>query len=140
MKKQIAIVSTILVVALIGVFAFAACTPSLESLQEKYKEEGYLAGSLPVQGIIDSMLEGAEDVEVDEATVEYAFMATKLVDTIIVVSITDKDVRSDIIDSLKEAEVAYKTKGNAIAVERRTSVRLFVCEKQRKNGDFKQNA
>ena len=125
MKKQIAIVSTILVVALIGVFAFAACTPSLESLQEKYKEEGYLAGSLPVQGIIDSMLEGAEDVEVDEATVEYAFMATKVVDTIIVVSITDKDVRSDIIDSLKEAEVAYKTKGNAIAVGTEDALALF---------------
>lgn len=125
MKKQIAIVSTILVVALIGVFAFAACTPSLESLQEKYKEEGYLAGSLPVQGIIDSMLEGAEDVEVDEATVEYAFMATKLVDTIIVVSITDKDVRSEIIDSLKEAEVAYKTKGNAIAVGTEGALALF---------------
>lgn len=125
MKKQIAIVSTILVVALIGVFAFAACTPSVESLQEKYKEEGYLAGSLPVQGIIDSMLEGAEDVEVDEATVEYAFMATKLVDTIIVVSITDKDVRSDIIDSLKEAEVAYKTKGNAIAVGTEGALALF---------------
>lgn len=125
MKKQIAIVSTILVVALIGVFAFAACTPSVESLQEKYKEEGYLAASLPVQGIIDSMLEGAEDVEVDEATVEYAFMATKLVDTIIVVSITDKDVRSDIIDSLKEAEVAYKTKGNAIAVGTEGALALF---------------
>ena len=125
MKKQIAIVSTILVVALIGVFAFAACTPSLESLEEKYAEEGYLAGSLPVQGIIDSMLEGAEDVEVDEATVEYAFMATKLVDTIIVVSITDKDVRSEIIDSLKEAEVAYKTKGNAIAVGTEDALALF---------------
>ena len=125
MKKQIAIVSTILVVALIGVFAFAACTPSLDSLKEKYTEEGYLAASLPVQGIIDSMLEGAEDVEVDEATVEYAFMATKLVDTIIVVSITDKDVRSDIIDSLKEAEVAYKTKGNAIAVGTEGALDLF---------------
>ena len=125
MKKQIAIVSTILVVALIGVFAFAACTPSLDSLKEKYTEEGYLAASLPVQGIIDSMLEGAEDVEVDEATVEYAFMATKLVDTIIVVSITDKDVRSDIIDSLKEAEVAYKTKGNAIAVGTEGALALF---------------
>ena len=125
MKKQIAIVSTILVVALIGVFAFAACTPSVDSLKEKYTEEGYLAASLPVQGIIDSMLEGAEDVEVDEATVEYAFMATKLVDTIIVVSITDKDVRSDIIDSLKEAEVAYKTKGNAIAVGTEGALALF---------------
>ena len=125
MKKQIAIVSTILVVALIGVFAFAACTPSVDSLKEKYAEEGYLAASLPVQGIIDSMLEGAEDVEVDEATVEYAFMATKLVDTIIVVSITDKDVRSDIIDSLKEAEVAYKTKGNAIAVGTDGALDLF---------------
>lgn len=125
MKKQIAIVSTILVVALIGVFAFAACTPSVDSLKEKYTEEGYLAASLPVQGIIDSMLEGAEDVEVDEATVEYAFMATKLVDTIIVVSITDKDVRSEIIDSLKEAEVAYKTKGNAIAVGTEGALALF---------------
>lgn len=125
MKKQIAIVSTILVVALIGVFAFAACTPSVDSLKEKYTEEGYLAGSLPVQDIIDSMLEGAEDVEVDEATVEYAFMATKLVDTIIVVSITDKDVRSEIIDSLKEAEVAYKTKGNAIAVGTDGALDLF---------------
>ena len=125
MKKQIAIVSTILVVALIGVFAFAACTPSVDSLKEKYTEEGYLAGSLPVQDIIDSMLEDAEDVEVDEATVEYAFMATKLVDTIIVVSITDKDVRSDIIDSLKEAEVAYKTKGNAIAVGTEDALALF---------------
>lgn len=125
MKKQIAIVSTILVVALIGVFAFAACTPSLESLQEKYKEEKYLAASLPVQGIIDALLEDAEDVEVDEATVEYAFMATKLVDTIIVVSITDKDVRSEIIDSLKEAGVAYKTKGNAIAVGTEDALALF---------------
>lgn len=125
MKKQIAIVSTILVVALIGVFAFAACTPSVDSLKEKYTEEGYLAGSLPVQDIIDSMLEDAEDVEVDEATVEYAFMATKLVDTIIVVSITDKDVRSEIIDSLKEAEVAYKTKGNAIAVGTDGALALF---------------
>ena len=125
MKKQIAIVSTILVVALIGVFAFAACTPSVESLQEKYKEEGYLAASLPVQGIIDSMLEGAEDVEVDEATVEYAFMATKLVDTIIVVSITDKDVRSDIIEALDKAEITYKTKGNAIAVGTDGALDLF---------------
>lgn len=125
MKKQIAIVSTILVVALIGVFAFAACTPSLESLEEKYAEEGYLAGSLPVQGIIDSMLEGAEDVEVDEATVEYAFMATKLVETIIVVSITDKDVRADITEALDKAEVTYKTKGNAIAVGTDGALDLF---------------
>lgn len=125
MKKQIAIVSTILVVALIGVFAFAACTPSLDSLKEKYAEEGYLAGSLPVQGIIDSMLEGAEDVEVDEATVEYAFMATKLVDTIIVVSITDKDVRADITEALDKAEVTYKTKGNAIAVGTDGALDLF---------------
>ena len=125
MKKQIAIVSTILVVALIGVFAFAACTPSLDSLKEKYAEEGYLAGSLPVQGIIDSMLEGAEDVEVDEATVEYAFMATKLVDTIIVVSITDKDVRADITEALDKAEVTYKTKGNAIAVGTEGALALF---------------
>lgn len=125
MKKQIAIVSTILVVALIGVFAFAACTPSVDSLKEKYAEEGYLAASLPVQGIIDSMLEGAEDVEVDEATVEYAFMATKLVDTIIVVSITDKDVRSDIIEALDKAEVTYKTKGNAIAVGTDGALDLF---------------
>ncbi len=125
MKKQIAIVSTILVVALIGVFAFAACTPSVDSLKEKYAEEGYLAASLPVQGIIDSMLEGAEDVEVDEATVEYAFMATKLVDTIIVVSITDKDVRADIIEALDKAEVTYKTKGNAIAVGTDGALDLF---------------
>lgn len=125
MKKQIAIVSTILVVALIGVFAFAACTPSLESLEEKYAEEGYLAGSLPVQGIIDSMLEGAEDVEVDEATVEYAFMATKLVETIIVVSITDKDVRADITEALDKAEITYKTKGNAIAVGSDGALDLF---------------
>ena len=125
MKKQIAIVSTILVVALIGVFAFAACTPSVESLKEKYAEEGYLAASLPVQGIIDSMLEGAEDVEVDEATVEYAFMATKLVETIIVVSITDKDVRADITEALDKAEVTYKTKGNAIAVGTDGALDLF---------------
>ncbi len=127
MKKQIAIVSTILVVALIGVFAFAACTPSLDSLKEKYAEEGYLAGSLPVQGIIDSMLEGAEDVEVDEATVEYAFMATKVVkaETIIVVSITDKDVRADIIEALDKAEITYKTKGNAIAVGTDGALDLF---------------
>ena len=125
MKKQIAIVSTILVVALIGVFAFAACTPSVESLKEKYAEEGYLAASLPVQGIIDSMLEGAEDVEVDEATVEYAFMATKVVETIIVVSITDKDVRADITEALDKAEVTYKTKGNAIAVGTDGALDLF---------------
>lgn len=125
MKKQIAIVSTILVVALIGVFAFAACTPSLDSLKEKYTEEGYLVGSLPVQGIIDSMLEGAEDVEVDEATVEYAFMATKVVDTIIVVSITDKDVRAEITEALDKAEVTYKTKGNAIAVGSKGALDLF---------------
>lgn len=125
MKKQIAIVSTILVVALIGVFAFAACTPSVDSLKEKYAEEGYLAASLPVQGIIDSMLEGAEDVEVDEATVEYAFMATKLVDTIIVVSITDKDVRAEITEALDKAEVTYKTKGNAIAVGSKGALDLF---------------
>lgn len=125
MKKQIAIVSTILVVALIGVFAFAACTPSVDSLKEKYAEEGYLAASLPVQGIIDSMLEGAEDVEVDEATVEYAFMATKVVDTIIVVSITDKDVRADITEALDKAEVTYKTKGNAIAVGTDGALDLF---------------
>lgn len=127
MKKQIAIVSTILVVALIGVFAFAACTPSLDSLKEKYAEEGYLAGSLPVQGIIDSMLEDAEDVEVDEATVEYAFMATNVVkaETIIVVSITDKDVRADITEALDKAEVTYKTKGNAIAVGTEKALALF---------------
>ena len=125
MKKQIAIVSTILVVALIGVFAFAACTPSVDSLKEKYAEEGYLAASLPVQGIIDSMLEGAEDVEVDEATVEYAFMATKVVDTIIVVSITDKDVRADITEALDKAEITYKTKGNAIAVGTDGALDLF---------------
>lgn len=125
MKKQIAIVSTILVVALIGVFAFAACTPSVDSLKEKYTEEGYLVGSLPVQGIIDSMLEGAEDVEVDEATVEYAFMATKVVDTIIVVSITDKDVRAEITEALDKAEVTYKTKGNAIAVGSKGALDLF---------------
>ena len=73
------------------------------------------------------MLEDAEDVEVDEATVEYAFMATNVVkaETIIVVSITDKDVRADITEALDKAEVTYKTKGNAIAVGTDGALDLF---------------
>lgn len=125
MKKKLAIVSTIVVVALVCVFAFAACTPSLDSLKEKYSEEGYLATGLSVGAIIDKLLEDAEDVEVDESTVEYGFFATKLTDTIVVVAFNDKDVLSEVKTALDDAGVTYKTKGSAIAVGSEGALKLF---------------
>ena len=102
MKKQIAIVSTILVVALIGVFAFAACTPSYSSLVKKYDGEGYTviggeadeaAEAIQSASVIMSVLSliglSGDDIDPDESTIQYAFFASK--GLISVLNITTND-------------------------------------------------
>ena len=133
MKKQIAIVSTILVVALIGVFAFAACTPSLDSLKEKYTEAGYGILDLNIGGVIDYIADQAgDDVEVEEASVEYGFVAVNAnfiageQGWIAIVAFNDGDAFDKMKTFIEEnTSLKMATKGKAIAIGSESAIELF---------------
>ena len=141
MKKQIAIVSTILVVALIGVFAFAACTPSYSSLVKKYEGEGYTviggeadeaAEAIQSAGIIMAVLSliglSGDDINPDESTIQYALFAIKGVNGVLIISTNDDSFANSVKEKIADSEDAgkyVKIKGNTVAFGAEDAVALF---------------
>ena len=141
MKKQIAIVSTILVVALICVFAFAACTPSYSSLVKKYEGEGYTviggeaeeaAEAIKSASIIMSVLSliglSGDDIDPDESTIQYALFANKGLNNVLVISTNDDSFANGIKEKIADSENAskyVKVKGNTVAFGTEEAVALF---------------
>ena len=107
MKKQIAIVSTILVVALIGVFAFAACTPS---------------SVLSLIGL------SGDDINPDESTIQYALFAGKGLNGVLIISTNDDSFANGVKEKIADSEEAskyVKIKGNTVAFGTEDAVALF---------------
>lgn len=132
MKKRIAIVSTILVVALIAVFAFAACTPSADSLKKKYEDAGYSVTVFESEDIED--LPGGVDIEIEEGDIKYVLNAVPkgiggivgtISDTVTVIAFNDSSIAKDFKakyeeflekSGIEESEkVGIKIKGGAVA-------------------------
>lgn len=141
MKKQIAIVSTILVVALIGVFAFAACTPSYSSLVKKYEGEGYTviggeadeaAEAIQSASVIMSVLSliglSGDDIDPDESTIQYALFANKGINGVLIISTNDDSFANGVKEKIADSEEAskyVKIKGNTVAFGTEDAVALF---------------
>lgn len=133
MKKRIAIVSTILVVALIAVFAFAACTPSADSLKKKYEDAGYSVTVFETEDI--EGLPGGVDIEIEEGDIKYVLNAVPkglvggivgtISDTVTVIAFNDSSIAKDFKakyeellekSGIEEAEKGgIKIKGGAVA-------------------------
>lgn len=141
MKKQIAIVSTILVVALIGVFAFAACTPSYSSLVKKYEGEGYTviggeadeaAEAIKSASVIMAVLSlvglSGDDINPDESTIQYALLAQKGFNAVLIISTNDDSFANGVKEKIADSEDAskyVKTKGNTVAFGTEEAIALF---------------
>ena len=142
MKKQIAIVSTILVVALIGVFAFAACTPSYSSLVKKYEGEGYTviggeadeaAEAIKSASVIMAVLSliglSGDDINPDESTIQYALFASKgLKNGVLIISTNDDSFANGVKEKIADSEDAskyVKIKGNTVAFGTEEAIALF---------------
>lgn len=54
MKKKVFLSVAIVVLAVMLVSVFAACTPSVDKVDEKFKEEGYIGGSASISGYTGS--------------------------------------------------------------------------------------
>ena len=141
MKKQIAIVSTILVVALIGVFAFAACTPPYSSLVNKYEGEGYTviggeadeaAEAIQSASVIMAVLSliglSGDDINPDESTIQYALFASKGLNGVLIISTNDDSFANGVKEKIADSEDAskyVKIKGNTVAFGTEEAVALF---------------
>lgn len=141
MKKQIAIVSTILVVALIGVFAFAACTPSYSSLVKKYEGEGYTviggeadeaAEAIQSASVIMAVLSlvglSGDDINPDESTIQYALFAGKGLNGVLIISTNDDSFANGVKEKIADSEDAskyVKIKGNTVAFGTEDAIALF---------------
>ena len=115
MKKKLIVSAIAIVLALSCVFAFAACTPSLDSLKSTYDDAGYLCVDIDVDAVVDYVKDAGADIE-GEPAIEYAFTATKLIDTVVIVAYSDSSVAKDVYESLGGSESNFvKKKGNAVA-------------------------
>ena len=115
MKRKLLVTAVAVALVLVCVFAFAACTPSLEDLQATYRDAGYSCTELDVAAIADYLKDAGADIEGDP-TIEYAFIATKLIDTVVIVAYSDSSVAKDVYESLGGSDASnVKKKGNAIA-------------------------
>ena len=115
MKKKLIVSAVAVVLVLTCVFAFAACTPSLEKLKSTYKDAGYACVNIDVDAVADYIKDAGADIEGDPA-IEYAFTATKLIDTVVIVAYSDSSVAKDVYESLGGSDASnVKKKGNAIA-------------------------
>ena len=115
MKRKLLVTAVAVALVLVCVFAFAACTPSLEDLKATYRDAGYTCLNIDVAAIADYLKDAGADIEGDPA-IEYAFTATKLIDTVVIVAYSDSSVAKDVYESLGGSDASnVKKKGNAIA-------------------------
>ena len=63
MKKKLIVSAIAIVLALSCVFAFAACTPSLDSLKSTYDDAGYLCVDIDVDAVADYVKDAGADIE-----------------------------------------------------------------------------
>lgn len=143
MKKKFALIGSIVVLALVCVLAFAACTPSVDSLTKKYEGEGYTVASVSKDEFNEyiSDMPVGEDIQIEEGDIDYIFTASKVMglDSVIVIAFTDSSLVKDIQESydkmmegmgddgsdVVESIVKLVVKGNAVAVGRGNAIDLF---------------
>lgn len=115
MKRKLLVTAVAVALVLVCVFAFAACTPSLEDLKATYRDAGYSCTELDVAAIADYLKDAGADIEGDP-TIEYAFIAAKLTDSVYIVAFSDSSTAKDVYESLGGSDASnVKKKGNAIA-------------------------
>lgn len=144
MKKKFALIGSIVVLALVCVLAFAACTPSVDSLTKKYEGEDYTVASVSKDKFNEylSAIPVDEDFQIEEGDIDYIFTASKGVpglDSVIVIAFTDSSLVKDIQESydkmmedlgddrsdIAESIVKLVVKGNAVAIGRGNAIDLF---------------
>lgn len=144
MKKKFALIGSIVVLALVCVLAFAACTPSVDSLTKKYEGEDYKVASVSKDKFNEylSAIPVDEDFQIEEGDIDYIFTASKGVpglDSVIVIAFTDSSLVKDIQESydkmmedlgddgsdIAESIVKLVVKGNAVAIGRGNAIDLF---------------
>lgn len=144
MKKKFALIGSIVVLALVCVLAFAACTPSVDSLTKKYEGEGYTVESVSKDKFNEyiSDMPVGEDIQIEEGDIDYIFTASKGLpglDYVIVIAFTDSSLVKDIQESydkmmedlgddgsdIAESIVKLVVKGNAVAIGRGNAIDLF---------------
>ena len=144
MKKKFALIGSIVVLALVCVLAFAACTPSVDSLTKKYEGEDYKVASVSKDKFNEylSAIPVDEDIQIEEGDIDYIFTASKGVaglDSVIVIAFTDSSLVKDIQESydkmmedlgddgsdIAESIVKLVVKGNAVAIGRGNAIDLF---------------
>ena len=115
MKRKLLVTAVAVALVLVCVFAFAACTPSLEDLKATYRDAGYTCLNIDVAAIADYLKDAGADIEGDPA-IEYAFIAAKLTDSVFIVAFSDSSTAKDVYESLGGSDASnVKKKGNAIA-------------------------
>lgn len=119
MKKRLFVSAIAVALVIACVCAFAACTPSVDSLKKTYDGEGYICADIDVEKVADYFKDAAKEAGVElegESSIKYAFTATKVIDTVVVVAFTDSSVAKDMYEALggKDSKFAKK-KGNAVA-------------------------
>lgn len=115
MKKKLFVAAVAAMLVLACVLSFAACTPSLEKLKSTYSDNDYACVDINVSGVLDKLAE--RDVEFEgEPSIKYAFVATKLIDNVVVVAFTDSADAKEVYEALGGSEGKnVKKKGNAVA-------------------------
>ncbi|MCH5163719.1 MAG: hypothetical protein J1F36_01740 [Clostridiales bacterium] len=110
MKKVVSVVAMLLVCMV----ALCACTPSKDNLEKKFKDEGYLAISVPVS-------------DYGDYDVDYAFGATKLTESITVIAFKNGSDAKDFYNKCKENgdKKNLAKKGNAVAWGTEGAIKLF---------------
>ena len=144
MKKKFALIGSIVVLALVCVLAFAACTPSVDSLTKKYEGEGYTVASVSKDEFNEyiSDMPVGEDIQIEEGDIDYIFTASKGLpglDYVTVIAFTDSSLVKDIQESYDkimeelgedgsefvESIGKLVVKGNAVAVGTGNAIDLF---------------
>ena len=129
MKKKLFVAAVAAMLVLACVLSFAACTPSLEKLKSTYSDNGYACVNIDVSGVLDKLADVG--VEVDgEPSIEYAFVATKLIDNVVVVAFTDSADAKEVYEALGGSEgkkVKKKGKGGGFALSLGGSAGLGLC-------------
>ena len=116
MKKFAVILATVLMCTI----ALCACTPSKDSLEKKFKDEGYV--------VIAMDAKTAEGYGVDSEKVDYMLVATKVVKNVYVIAFKNGSDATELYNSQKEkASDKFKVvkKGNAVIFGDAESVDLI---------------
>ncbi len=116
--KKIAIIMAVLA---IGIVAMCACTPSSDDLKKKFEDNKYGVVLLEAKDLQKYGISVAEDAEID-----YAFMATKLTNTVFVIAFKEGNDASDYYNSIKDSKYGkVAKKGNAVIFGDEESVNLI---------------